>query len=82
MSNRIDFFQSEQTQLSLPAGYVSILLEGTLCPKLEVIEIVRSGWPEFGWAKLAYNPAAYNGSNVKDAENADDQKRQRTIENS
>ena len=58
MSNTIDFFQSEQTRLSLPAAYVSILLDGTLCPSLEVIEIVRSGRPEFGWAKLAYNPAA------------------------
>ena len=62
MSNRIDFFQSEQTRLSLPAAYVSILLDGTLCPSLEVIEIVRSGRPEFGWAKLACNPAAQTGS--------------------
>ena len=69
MSNKIDFFQSEQTRLSLPAAYVSILLDGTLCPSLEVIEIIRNGWPEFGWAKLAYNPAAYNGSDVKGAEN-------------
>ena len=68
MSNKIDFFQSEQRQLSLPAAYVSILLDGTLCPTLEVIEIVRSGRPEFGWAKLAYNPAAHTGADVKAAE--------------
>jgi hypothetical protein len=68
MSNTIDYFQSEQTQLSLPAASVSILVEGNLCPDLEVIEIVRSGWPEFGWAKLAYNPAAQTGADVKDAE--------------
>ena len=43
MSNRVDFFQSEQTQLSLPAGTVSILLEGALCPQLELKEIVWGG---------------------------------------
>ena len=64
MSNRIDFFQSAQTQLALPAATVSILLGGSLCPLLEPIEIVRSGWPEFSWAKLAYNPAAYPGASL------------------
>ncbi len=68
MSNRIDFFQSEQKRLSLPAAYVSILIDGTLCPTLEVIEIIRCGWPEFGLAKLAYNPAAHTGADVKAAE--------------
>jgi hypothetical protein len=68
MSNTIDYFQSEQTQLSLPAAYVSVLIDGTLCPVLEVIEIVRSGWPEFGWAKLTYNPAAHADPDVKAAE--------------
>jgi hypothetical protein len=68
MSNTIDYFQSEQTQLSFPAAYVSVLVEGKLCPDLEVIEIVRSGWPEFGWAKLAYNPAAQTDADAKAAE--------------
>ena len=68
MSNTIDYFQSEQKQLSLPAAYVSILVDGKLCPILEVIEIVRSGWPEFGRAKLAYNPAAQSDADVKAAE--------------
>ena len=68
MSNTINYFQSEQTQLSLPTAYVSILLDGKLCPTLEVIEIVRSGWPEFGWAKFAYNHAANTGADVKTAE--------------
>ena len=68
MSNTIDFFQSEQKQLSLPAAYVSILVDGMLCPDLEVIEIIHSGRPEFGWAKLAYNPAAQTDANVKTAE--------------
>ena len=68
MPNTIDYFQSENTQLSLPAAYVSILVDGKLCPTLEVIEIVRGGWPEFGWAKLAYNPAAHTDAVVKAAE--------------
>ena len=68
MSNRIDFFQSAQTQLALPTATVSILLDGTFCPTLETIEIVRSGWPEFSWARLAYNPAAYTGGGLTAAE--------------
>ncbi|MCH8120434.1 MAG: hypothetical protein IIC00_11985 [Planctomycetes bacterium] len=59
MSNRIDFFQSAQTRLALPAASVSISVDGMLCPSLEPIEIIRGGWPEFSWARLAYNPAAY-----------------------
>jgi len=57
MSNRIDFFQSAESRLAIPAASVSILLEGALCPELEPIEIVQSTWPEFSWARLAYNPA-------------------------
>ncbi len=41
MSNRIDFFQSAQTRLAIPAATVSILLDGTLCPELEPIEIIQ-----------------------------------------
>lgn len=59
MSNRIDFFQSTQTQLALPAATVSISIDGSVCPILEVLEIVRGNWPEFSWARLSYNPAAY-----------------------
>jgi len=68
MSNKIDFFQSEQRLMSLSAASVSILVDGILCPDLELIEFVRSGWPEFGWAKLTYNPAAHTGPDIKAAE--------------
>jgi len=68
MSNRIDFFQSAQTRLALPAASVSILVDGMLCPALEPIEIIRGGWPEFSWARLAYNPAAYPDSGRARAE--------------
>ncbi|GAH84435.1 unnamed protein product, partial [marine sediment metagenome] len=39
MSNRVDFFQSDQTQLAFPSATVSILLDGSLCPYLELIEM-------------------------------------------
>jgi hypothetical protein len=68
MSNKIDFFQSQQNQLSIPAASVSILIDGTLCTDLEPVEIVRSGRPEFGWAKLTYNPAANTNADIKPLE--------------
>ncbi|HUW18627.1 MAG TPA: hypothetical protein VMW16_04930 [Sedimentisphaerales bacterium] len=68
MSNRIDFFQSAETRLSLPAATVSISVDGVLCPYLELKEIVRAGWPEFGWARLAYNAAAYTGPRLMRSE--------------
>lgn len=68
MSNRIDFFQSAQTRLALPAASVSILVDGMLCPALEPVEIIRGGWPEFSWARLVYNPAAYGDSGLTAAE--------------
>jgi len=64
MSNRIDFFQPVQTRLALPAASVSILVDGTMSAVLEPIEIIRGGWPEFSWTRLAYNPAAYTGSGL------------------
>ena len=64
MSNRIDFYQSEQTQLALPAASVSVFVDGLPAPALEVIEIIRSGWPEFSWARLTHNPAAYTSGSA------------------
>jgi hypothetical protein len=68
MSNRIDFFQSAQTQLALPGASVSVLVGGRLCPFVEPIEIVCGVWPEFSWARIAYNPAAYAGTDLIAAE--------------
>ncbi len=59
MSNRIDFFQSEHSKLALAATTVSIEIDGELCPVVEAVEIVRDVWPDFSWARLAYNPAPY-----------------------
>jgi len=68
MSNRIDFFQSSQTQAAIPAASVSIVIDGMLCPELEPIEIVRGGRPEFSLARLAFNPAAYPDSGITSPE--------------
>jgi hypothetical protein len=68
MSNRIDFFQSSQSQVVLAAASVSIVLDGMLCPELEPVEIIRSGWPEFSLARLSYNPAAYPDSGITSPE--------------
>lgn len=57
MSNRIDFFQPEYTNMTLPAGRPVVFVDGQLCPFLEVDSVVRAADPEFGWAKLVYNPA-------------------------
>jgi hypothetical protein len=64
MSNRIDFFQPTQTQLALPAAAISVLIDGEICPCLEVVEIVRGEWPEFSKARLRYNPSAYTGNKL------------------
>ena len=63
MSNKIDFYQAEQDKLTVPAGRVSVFVEGVLCPYLEPMEIVRGGWPEFSWARLMYNRTAYLQAN-------------------
>lgn len=68
MSNRIDFFQSAKIQSALPSTTVSILLDGALCPDLELMKIVRSGWPEYSRAKLVYNPAAQQVPSLVPAE--------------
>jgi hypothetical protein len=54
MTNTIDLFQPEFQQLALPAATAAVFLDGALCEDLEPIEIVRSGWPEFGWVRLSY----------------------------
>ena len=68
MSNRVDFFQSEETSLAIPGTSVSVLVDGLLCPYLEVAEIVRSDWPEFSWARLVYNPAGCSQGQLLSAE--------------
>jgi hypothetical protein len=68
MSNRIDFFQSEEVSLAVPAASGLVLVDGLLCPYLEVAEIVRGDWPEFSWARLFFNPAGYSQGGLLTAE--------------
>ena len=58
MSNRVDFFGSAGDGLSVPAVTVSVFYDGSLCRRLEPVEVVRGGVPEFSWARLALNTAA------------------------
>ncbi len=55
----MDFYQGDDKRLAVPAGRAVVYLDGTACPWLEVVEVVRGGWRQFGWATLAYNRAAY-----------------------
>ncbi len=56
-SNTIELFQPEYTPLAVPAAMTLILIDGILCEELAPLEIVRGGWPDFGWARLTYHPA-------------------------
>jgi hypothetical protein len=58
MTNAIEFFASEHERLAIPAATTMVFVDGILCEHLEPAEIVHGSWPEFGWAKLVYNPAA------------------------
>ncbi|HPC95209.1 MAG TPA: hypothetical protein PLU87_09715 [Sedimentisphaerales bacterium] len=53
MSNAIEVFQPEYARLALPAGTVTVLLDGVACDDLEPLELVRSGPPEYSWVRLA-----------------------------
>ena len=71
MSNRIDFNRSTQRRAAIPAATISILLDGKLCPNLQLKEIVRGGRGEFSWAGLAVNSAAYKQGDLIAAENSE-----------
>lgn len=53
MSNTIEVFGPECASLALPAGTVMVSLDGVPCEELEPVELVRSGPPQFSWARLA-----------------------------
>jgi len=72
MSNAIDLFTPEYKPLAAPASTTMVFVDGVLCEDLEPMEIVRSSWPEFGWARLAYNPAAQADPERIDCERIED----------
>ena len=43
MTNRVDFYQSEQRELAIAANDVCVFVEGVSQPELEVKRIVRAG---------------------------------------
>jgi hypothetical protein len=53
MQNLIDFYHSQKNQLSIAVTEVVVYIDGSLYEGVKVKEIVRRGWPEFGWARLA-----------------------------
>ncbi len=62
MSNAAEFSRVVDIPMAVPAGRAVVFLDGRPCDFLEVIEIVRGGYPEFGWSLLRYNPSLSRGS--------------------
>ena len=58
MANRVDFFQSESSKLSIAAVKTEVFYDGCFCPYLEPVDIVRGSWPEFGRARIRVNRTA------------------------
>lgn len=72
MTNQTELFQPEYRRLTVSAAATMVFVDGVLCEDLEPIEIVRSGWPEFGSARLLYNPAARLDSHTISPEEIED----------
>ncbi len=71
MSNTTELFQPDYRRLAVPAATVVARIDGDLREDLEVVEIVRSTWPEFGWTRLLYNPS-HDAGRALQPENAED----------
>ena len=69
MSNRIDYFQPEQTPMTIPAATFAVFVESELCPVLEPKEIILGQWPDFSMARLVYHPSENSVSDYKTIEN-------------
>jgi len=68
MSNRIDFFQPEQTDHAIPTMSLSVFIDGKLRPDIVTAEIVRGGWPGFCRARLELHRSLYGGNEECQAE--------------
>ena len=55
MTNRVDIYQPERKELTIPAGGAFVFIEGKLCSCFEVVEIVRGGTGEFSTARMRNN---------------------------
>jgi len=72
MTGRSDLFQPEFSRLALPAKTATVFIDGALCEDVEPVEVIRSSWPEFGWARLTCNPAARQDASVISPEQTED----------
>jgi hypothetical protein len=72
MTNTTELFQPEFRQLALPAATLTVFLDSTACEDLEPVEIVRNSWPEFGWARLMYNPVGRQNADGMPPEQIED----------
>jgi len=72
MTNQTELFQPEYGRLTVPASTILVYIDGVLCGDLEPVEIVRSAWPEFGWARFLYHPAAHQEATVMRPEQIED----------
>lgn len=59
MSNSIDFYQGQITELAIPAGRLCVFIGGTLSEHFEVVEVVRGSDGEYSRAKLRFSTDGY-----------------------
>jgi len=72
MANAIELFTPEYERLAVPAAMMTVTIDGALCEDLAPVQIVRSSWPEFGWARLSYHPAGPSDPDRIDLERIED----------
>lgn len=59
MSNSIDFYQGQITELAIPAERLCVFIGGTLSEHFEVVEVVRGSAGEYSRAKLRFSTDGY-----------------------
>ena len=52
MTNRVDLYQAERKELTIPSGSAFLFIEGRLCSELEVVEVAQGRMGEFGSARM------------------------------
>lgn len=63
-ANATELFAPEYSRLALPAATTVVLVDGAVRAELAPLEIVRGGWPDFGWARLICNRSGPPDSNA------------------
>ena len=57
-SNSIELRSPEYSALAVPSATPSVFIDGAICEELAVLEIIRGSWPDFGSAKLTFQPTS------------------------